>query len=56
MPEKRKRSNELQFDQEGEGVVQQQLNEAYHSGVVDNFITQSNVFTGEPVEDEDAEK
>ncbi|TCP32064.1 hypothetical protein EV207_10136 [Scopulibacillus darangshiensis] len=53
MPDKKNRNTALEFDQDGESLVQQQLTEAYQSGVVDSFITDKNVFTGEPADDVD---
>lgn len=35
------------YDEEGENIVHQQLTEAYQSGVVDSYVTDQNVFTGD---------
>jgi hypothetical protein len=45
----------LEFDAEGEKIINQQINEAYQSGVIDNVNGTYNVFNGEkqPPEHED---
>ena len=36
----------VEFDSEGEKTINQQINEAYQSGVIDNVNGNDNVFNG----------
>lgn len=46
----------LEFDSEGEKIINQQINEAYQSGVIDNVDGAYNVFTGEKKQQDDKEE
>ncbi|MFC7393652.1 hypothetical protein [Scopulibacillus cellulosilyticus] len=47
MAKEHNKHTDLQYDQDGENVIHQQLTEAYQSGVVDSYITDQNLLTGE---------
>lgn len=46
----------LEFDSEGEKIINQQINEAYQSGVIDNVNGNYNVFNGEKQPEENKEQ